>query len=206
MMNKKKNQKANLILASASMSRRAMLHRVGIDCICQAADIDEGAIKDSMLLNKAAPEEISMALAISKAQIISPHYPGGIVLGADQILICDGKLFDKPCDPQEAMDHLRFFRGKTHYLYTSYALVQDGKVLVQKTECPRLTMRDFSKDFLQSYLQKSGDKILSSVGCYLLEDLGPQLFSDISGDYFTILGLPLLNVMENLRELNILEI
>ena len=194
-----------LVLASASASRRAMLKNAGIDCRAEAADIDEAAVKTTLQNQGAAPEEISERLAQDKALVLSKKYPGAIILGADQLLVCAGRIFDKPRDRAEAENHLRFFRGKSHMLYTSYALVREGKVLISETERPALTMRDFSDEFLANYIEKSGDKILKSVGCYLLEDLGPQLFSEINGDYFSILGLPLLGVMENLRKLNILK-
>ena len=196
----------DLILASASKSRRAMLLSAGIPCSFQAADVDEAAVKARMMAQKAAPEKISEQLAIDKALAVSPQHPGKVILGADQLLVCEGRIFDKPENGAEAAEHLRFFRGKSHILYTSYALIRDQKILLCETVCPNLTMRDFSEDYLQDYLQKSGGKILGSVGCYLLEDLGPQLFSEINGDYFAILGLPLLNVMENLRKLNILKL
>ena len=194
-----------LVLASASTSRRVMLKNAGIDCLAEAADIDEAAVKASLMARGATPAEISERLAQDKALVLSEKYPDAIILGADQLLVCEGRIFDKPRDRAEAEDHLRFFRGKSHMLYTSYALIRQGEILTLETERPALTMRDFSDDFLADYLEKSGDKILSSVGCYLLEDLGPQLFSEINGDYFSILGLPLLRVMDNLRKLNILK-
>lgn len=200
-----KQKTTNLILASASKSRRAMLKDAGISCLFEAADIDEGAVKDRMIRDGARPEKISEQLAIDKALAINSKNPENIILGADQLLVCDGQIFDKAPDLKQAEKHLRYFRGKSHYLYTSYALVQNDKILTCYTERPCLTMRNFSENFLQEYLKTSGEKILGSVGCYLLEDLGSQLFSEIQGDYFAILGLPLLNVMENLRKLNILK-
>jgi len=197
---------AELILASASLSRRRMLRQAGIPCLCEAANIDEAAVKENMRGKGAAPEKISEQLAKDKAFAVSQKHPDKIILGADQILVCDGKLFDKPHNLPEALEHLRFFRGKSHCLYTSYALVKRQELLVCETVQPCLTMRNFSEEFLQDYVKKTGDKLLSSVGCYLLEDLGPQLFSDIKGDYFAILGLPLLHVMANLRKLTVLKI
>ncbi len=193
-----------LVLASASGSRRAMLNNAGISCLFEAADIDEAAIKKTMTEQGALPQKISEQLAIDKALAISSGHPGKVILGADQLLVCEDQIFDKPLDMKEAEKHLRFFRGKNHFLYTSYALIRDGQVLICQTIRPRLVMRDFSDGFLTDYLQKSGSEILNSVGCYMLESLGPRLFCEIQGDYFAILGLPLLNVMENLRKLNIL--
>ena len=198
-----KSQKT-LVLASASKSRRNMLKNAGIFCVFEAANIDEAQVKQRMIGEGADPGMISEQLATDKALAISSNHPGKVILGADQLLVCEGKIFDKARDRHQARDHLRFFRGKTHVLYTSYALIQDQKILLRETVRPRLTMRDFSEEFLSDYLEKSGDRILASVGCYLMEDLGPQLFSDIKGDYFAILGLPLINLLENLRKLNIL--
>ncbi len=195
---------SNLVLASVSKPRRTMMKNAGIFCLSEAADIDETTIKDSMTRQGASPEDISAKLAADKALAISPGYPRKIILGADQLLVCEGQIFNKPGNLQEAEKHLRIFRGKSHILYTSYALIQDSDILICQTVRPRLTMRNFSDEFLAEYLEKSGTKILNSVGCYLLEDLGSQLFSEIRGDYFAILGLPLLNVMEDLRKLNIL--
>lgn len=181
------------------------MRSAGIPCVFEAAHIDEGAVKKAMVRQGAAPEKISERLARDKARAIGLGYPGKVILGADQILVCEGRIFDKPCHMQDAESHLRFFRGKRHTLYTSYALMRDGRVLNCQTLRPCLVMRNFSDDFLTGYLQKSGPEILNTVGCYMLEESGLQLFSEIDGDYFTILGLPLLNVMENLRKLNILE-
>ena len=203
---KKKSATPPLILASASRSRRRMLENAGIPCLCEAADLDEGIIKNTMIDQGARPSEISEKLAIEKALVISQKYPKNIILGGDQLLVCEGRIFDKPRNLAEAKDHLLFFRGKAHCLHTSYALVKGQKVLFCETICPQLTMRNFSEEFLEDYIEKSGEKILNSVGCYLLEDRGSQLFSDINGNYFAILGLPLLNVMENLRKLKCLKI
>jgi septum formation protein len=197
---------SDLILASASKSRQTMLRNVGIPCLFEAANIDEAAIKNKMMMAGALPEKISEKLALDKALLISKKYPDKVILGADQLLFCAGRFFDKPKNRTEAREHLLFFRGKDHILYTSYVLVLNDKVLICETVNPRLTMRDFSDSFLDYYLDQSGDRILNSVGCYLLEEMGPQLFSEINGDYFAILGLPLLNVMENLRKLNILTV
>lgn len=198
--------KIMLILASASKPRRALLKNAGINCLSQAAEIDEAAVKDAMIKQGANPEKISERLAVEKAQAISLTHPDRVILGADQLLVCEGQIFDKPRNMTEAEKHLRYFRGKSHYLYTSYALIRNQEILNCHTECPELIMREFSDEFLTAYLQNSGSKILASVGCYLMEDLGPQLFSEIKGDYFAILGLPLLNVMEKLRKLNILKL
>lgn len=192
-----------LILASASPSRRALLRQAGIDCRFAATDLDEAAIKQEM--GDATPAQLSERLALAKAMAVSRDNPDHVVLGADQLLVCENRIFDKPCTLAEAAEHLRFFRGRSHFLSTSYALVRASRTLAVRTVTPRLVMRNFSETFLQEYLAASGPALLNSVGCYLLEARGPQLFSEITGDYFTILGLPLLAVMADLRELDILD-
>ncbi len=208
LQNKKESENwaSSLILASASRSRRRMLEDAGVFCRFEAADLDEASIKNTMIARGARPAEISEKLAIEKALLISQRHPENIILGADQLLVCEGKIFDKARNLKEAKDHLLFFRGKSHSLYTSYALVKDQKILFCETVCPQLTMRNFSAEFLEDYLDKSDEEILNSVGCYFLEDKGSQLFSDINGNYFAILGLPLLNVMDSLRRLKCLKI
>lgn len=196
----------SLILASASRSRRRMLTDAGLSCLFEAADLNEGLIKNTLINQGASPSEISEKLAIEKAMAIGQKYPESIILGADQLLVCEGRVFDKAKNLAEAKEHLMFFRGKTHCLHTSYALIKGQNILFCETVCPQLTMRDFSEEFLEDYIDQSGEKILNSVGCYLLEDRGSQLFSEIKGNYFAILGLPLLNVMENLRKLKCLKI
>tara|TARA_B100001939_G_scaffold342104_1_gene352722 strand:- start:15647 stop:16240 length:594 start_codon:yes stop_codon:yes gene_type:complete len=194
----------SLVLASGSRSRKKLLEDAGIACRAHPASVDEAALRDRMSAAGATFQDIAEALAREKAVQVSRKYPGQYVLGGDQLLICDGRLFAKAHNLDQARRHLKFFRGRTHYLYTSLVLVKDDEEIWRTTVTPELTMRDFSDDFLEHYLEKTGEAILSSVGCYFLEEQGAQLFAEIKGDYFSILGLPLLPLMEILRQKGVL--
>jgi septum formation protein len=186
-----------LILASASGARHFILERAGIPHAHEPAGIDEGAIKAAM--PGIAAEDVALALADAKARAVSARRPGAMVIGADQILECEGRWFDKPASAEEAARHLRALRGRTHRLVSAVVAVRDGERRWRHAASARLTMRDFSDEFLRAYLARSGPEILESVGAYRLEGLGPQLFAAIEGDFFTILGLPLLPLLDFLR-------
>jgi septum formation protein len=186
-----------IVLASASSARRLLLERAGIAHVCEPAAIDEAAVKAAM--QGVAVEEVALALADSKACAVATRRPGAVVIGADQILECDGRWFDKPADVAEAARHLRALRGRTHRLVSAAVAVRDGARLWRHVAEARLTMRPFSDHFLDDYLACGGPAILESVGAYRLEGPGAQLFETIDGDYFTILGLPLLPLLEFLR-------
>lgn len=182
-----------LTLASKSKIRAQVLTGAGLEFGVRVSGVDEDALKQN---HSGDAESLAIALAAEKARAVSVD---GLVLGADQILQCEGRLFDKPRDMDEARANLQLFRGKTHYLVGGVVLVENGDVIWQHDSRVRLHMRDFSDAFLDAYLSAAGDKILSSVGCYQLEGLGAHLFSEIDGDYFSILGLPLLPVLDGLR-------
>lgn len=192
-----------LILASASRVRAALLRQAGLDFHILPADADEAATKRAM--EGADPMDIAEALAEIKARAIASSHPGALVIGADQMLICDGELFDKPVDLAEARGHLRRLGGKTHHLCTAAAIVQDGEVLWRHTERPELTMRPLGDDFIDAYLAAVGDDALLSVGAYQLEGRGAQLFERVEGDFFSILGLPLLPLLGFLRHRKFIE-
>jgi septum formation protein len=143
-------------------------------------------------------------LAAAKAKYVSTLHPGAYVIGADQILDLDGVWFDKPTGRNGAGDHLNRLRGRTHTLVDGLAVIRDGEILWRRHDTARLTMRNFSDEFLADYLDRSGPDILESVGAYRLEGRGTQLFSAIDGDYFTILGLPLLPLLDYLREVGLI--
>ncbi len=189
----------DVVLASASATRRDLLAGAGLPFTVDPARVDEAAIKAAMAAEGASAEEAAVALAHMKAQRISRHHSGAMVIGADQILDLEGTWFDKPTDMNHARDNLLAFRGRTHGLATAACICRDGERIWHHVETPKLTMRDFSDGFLEQYLEDAGDGILSSVGAYRLEGTGVQLFSRIEGSHFTILGLPLLPLLDVLR-------
>ena len=189
-----------VVLASASPVRAALLRAAGIPIAVDAAAVDEAEVKASLRAAKAAPAAIAEALAELKAQRVSRRHPGSLIVGADQVLECDGVLFDKPSDLAAARSQLLTLRGRRHQLVSAVVLMRDGQRVWHHIARADLTMREFSASFLDRYLQSAGDAALSSVGAYQLEGLGAQLFAEIDGDYFTILGLPLLPLLDILRE------
>ncbi len=193
-----------LILASASVSRRAMLAAAGVSCACEAPSVDEAEIKLSMLAEGAPATAIAAALAEFKAQRISPRHPGVMVIGADQVLECGGTLYDKPSGRGEARDHLRALRGRAHFLHASVCAVRDRQLLWHHNDTAKMEMRDVSDQFIDDYLDAVGDEVCQSVGAYHLEGLGAQLFARVTGDYFTVLGLPLFPLLQFLRDNGVL--
>jgi septum formation protein len=188
-----------IVLASASKIRRALLEAAGLSILVDPAAVDEAAVKDSYAGEGAGPGEIAEALAELKAMRISPRHPGLIVLGADQILDCEGQRFDKPEGLEGARAQLQALSGRRHRLISSLVALRDGQRLWHHTGEAVLTMRKFSDAFLESYLAAAGPAVLESVGAYQLEGRGAQLFTRIEGDYFTVLGLPLLPLLDFLR-------
>jgi len=176
-----------------------MLRDAGVRADILPSHVDEGAIKQSMQKANQPVEDIAMALAIAKARVISEGIPGAMVIGADQILVCDGQLFDKPNNMQAAAGHLAVLSGKEHQLVTAACVLCDGVVQWQHLSAPRLTMRPVDDGYIASYLADVGEIALTSVGAYQLEGLGAQLFDRVDGDFFAILGLPLLPLLAFLR-------
>jgi len=187
------------VLASASRARQAMLTSVGLPVLCEAAHIDEGEIKESHKAAGTAVEDVAMILAELKARRISPRHHDAFVLGADQMLLFEGRWFDKPEDRDAAKAQLQALQGKSHILISAACIVKDGERLWHCLDRAKLTMRPLSESFIDSYLEAAGEAACQSVGAYQLEGLGAQLFSKIEGDFFTILGLPLLPLLDYLR-------
>jgi septum formation protein len=189
-----------VVLASASKSRASLLTAAGLAFEIVPAHADEDAVKTALKAEGADARQCAETLAEIKAVQVSRRLPEALVIGADQMLECDGVWFDKPRDMNGARAHLTAMRGKTHTLPTAVAVVLGGSVIWHHSASPRLTMRDFTDAFIEHYLANTGEQILSSGGASQLEGWGAQLFERIDGDFATILGLPLLPLLAFLRE------
>ena len=188
----------SVILASKSAARTAVLKGAGVAFETAVSGVDEDAVKTALLAEGQGAKAIAEALAELKAQKISQSRPG-LVIGADQTLEFDGRLYDKAETVEEARARLKLLRGQPHQLHSAVVVAKDGAPIWRDMVSCTLTMRDFSDDFLEDYLVREGEAALGSVGCYRLESLGAQLYSKIEGDYFAILGLPLLGLLDLLR-------
>ena len=193
-----------LILASASASRRALLMATGLKFEIWPADIDEAAVKQNARVQGASAEQTVLRLADLKAAAVSRKAPDATVIGADQILICDGVWFDKPPDAAASVAQLRALRGRTHSLATAVVCQRGAALQWETVVSPRLTMRNFSDAFLDDYLALEGDAVMTTVGAYRLEGRGVHLFSAVEGDQSAVLGLPLLPLLSFLRDDGIL--
>ena len=189
-----------LILATASQARRAVLAAAGLRFTAEAAAVDEAAIKEGAQAEGIPPGEAAMLLAEAKAQRIARRQPEALVIGADQLLVCEGRWFDKPPDMAAARAQLLALRGRPHELMTAMVCWRGGQRVWQHLARPRLTMRGFSEAFLDAYLALEGEAVLGSVGAYRLEGPGVQLFDAVEGEHSAILGLPLLPLLGFLRQ------
>lgn len=189
-----------IVLASTSPTRRTLLRRAGLHFKTARPPVDEAAITAKLRSSGASAREVALKLAETKAMSVGRVLPGAFVIGADQMLECDGDWFTKPTDAKIAKEQLRSLRGRTHTLVTAVALTNGGNMLWSHAERADMTMRPFTDGFLDSYLESLTEDTLTSVGGYQLEGLGVQLFDDIKGDYFSILGLPLLPLLAALRQ------
>jgi septum formation protein len=186
-----------LVLASRSAVRRTMIEAAGIPLEVAPADIDERAVEQRAVAGTAA--DAASLLAREKSRAGCAGRKGRLVVGADQTLALGRKRFTKPVDGERAREQLQALAGRTHELHSAVAVARDGRVLFSKVDTAKLTMRELSDDFLDAYLETAGESVMTSVGGYQLEGLGSQLFERIEGDYFTVLGLPLLPLLDYLR-------
>ena len=188
----------DIILASGSASRRALLAGAGVDAVSIKPNVDEDAAKIAMRAEGLSVRDQAMQLAEMKAVKVSRSTPG-LVIGGDQMLNLGGEAFDKPANLDGARNHLRKLSGKSHYLETAIVVAENGDPVWRFLARPKLTIRTLSDRFIDGYIQECGDVLLTTVGAYQLEGRGAQLFSKIEGDYFSILGLPLLPLLDYLR-------
>ncbi len=194
-----------LILASSSPFRRMLMENAGLRFASIAASIDERAIEAPLEKSGAGPDAIALVLAKAKAVAVSESHHGSLVIGSDQTMSLGSRVFHKPKDSAEAEAHLLALSGKTHRLNSAVAIARDGDILWEHLSHAELTMRTLTPAFIHRHVGRVGDKALGSVGAYQLEGEGIQLFSRIDGDYFTILGLPMLPLLAELRALEAID-
>lgn len=195
-----------VILASGSTARAQMLRSAGVSFTVVPARVDEAAIRDALAADcsEIDPGDLAEVLARAKAEEVSGRHPDALVIGADQVLALEGEIFSKAADATAAARVLRRLKGVTHELHSAVAIAAGGTTDWSIVDTAFMSVRDFSDSFLEDYLAGAGDALTTCVGCYQLEGLGSQLFEDIEGDYFTVLGLPLLPLLAELRERKVL--
>jgi septum formation protein len=187
-----------LILASSSKIRARLLEAAGLAFIVEAPGLDESAMRQA-ISGELDAEDVAEVLARAKAEGVSDVARGAFVIGADQVLVLDGQILAKPDSMAAARSQLLELSGKSHALHTAVALANGGETLWSHTETSRLRMRELRPEFIGRYLAAAGEEVLSSVGAYQIEQIGIELFQSIEGDYFSVLGLPLLPLLDALR-------
>lgn len=189
-----------IILASQSAARKTMLKNAGLNFKAIPADLDEEKIIADFRADGFSTKHIALALSEKKALAVAQKNPDALVIGCDQVLEIEGQVVSKAKDPKDAKDKLRRLRGKTHTLISAVSIVQGKTTFWQHEDEAHLTMREFDDEFLENYAKQAGPALTRAVGAYELEGLGSWLFTEVRGDYFTILGLPLLPLLEYLNE------
>lgn len=195
----------SVILASQSLARRDMLKNAGVSFFTEVAGVDEDAVRRSMLAEQAPVRDIVDILAEIKALRVSAAYPGQLVIGSDQILVLDGNILSKPKTRDEAAGQLTQLSGQTHQLLSAAVIAENEAAIWRHIGAAQLTMRPLSESFIEDYLHMIGDDVLFGAGTYQIEGRGAQLFERIHGDYFSILGMPLLQVLDYLRQRGVLD-
>jgi septum formation protein len=194
-----------LILASKSQFRKMILKNAGVPFRAEAANIDERSVEAPLFNSGATAEDVAQVLAEAKAADVSARYPGEFILGSDQTLSLGDDIFHKPRDLEEARRHLLRLSGRTHQLNSAMVIARNGETIWRHLSVARLTMRGLSPEFIGRYLAEAGDAVLQSVGAYQYEGRGIQLFEKIEGDYFTIVGLPILPLLHELRRIGVID-
>lgn len=196
---------SSLVLASASPFRRALLENAGLVFKARAAEIDERALEKPLEDKGAAPETVALELAEAKARDVARHFSGALVIGSDQTMSLGSRVYHKPKTMAEAAAHLLSLSGQAHRLNSAIVLLRGDEVVWRHVSSAHMTVRPLTAEFVERHLERVGEKALSSVGAYQLEGEGIQLFEKIEGDYFTILGLPMLPLLSKLRELGTID-
>ncbi|VTZ62579.1 Maf-like protein R00002 [Sinorhizobium medicae] len=199
------NMRPSLVLASASPFRRTLLVNAGLSFEARAAEIDERALEQPLESSGASPADVALVLAEAKAKDVARHFPGALVIGSDQTMSLGSRVYHKPRDLAEAAEHLLSLSGKTHSLNSAVVLIRDDAVVWRHVSTASMTVRRLRQGFIDRHLERVGAKALTSVGAYQLEGEGIQLFERIDGDYFTILGLPMLPLLSRLREMGAID-
>lgn len=200
-----KRQEEILVLASSSPFRRHLLENAGLEVRTVAPEVEERALEAPLEGSGASPEDVALILAEAKAVDVSERYPQAWVIGGDQTLSLDDRLFHKPADMEAARRQLLALSGRTHHLNTAVVLARGGETVWRHVAVARMTMRRLDPAFIGRHLARVGEKALSSVGAYQVEGEGVQLFEKIEGDHFTIIGLPLLPLLARLREVGAID-
>ena len=202
---KQTGQNTSLILASDSRFRAALLKNAGVSFTTSSASIDERAIEQPLLAAKLEPADIAQVLAEAKAIDVSARNPNSLIIGCDQTLSLNNNMFHKPADMKQARQHLLNFSGKTHQLNSAIAFVFNQQTIWRHVSVAHMSMRKLTPKYIGQYLARAGSSVLDSVGAYQLEGEGVQLLDRIEGDYFAIIGLPLLPLLSKLRNLEIID-